>query len=302
MTSSILRLAISCPLSFVCLILFTGNKYKSASIYLLGIVVILDLYLTDITLFTPTTKQDQISAKAVELIKNDRTQFRVYSPTYSISQETAENEEIHLAQGVNPMQLAEYVRFMEMASGIPNHSYGVVVPPLIETGSDNGIPNYDTGKPDSKLLGQLNVRYLLSDSQITEPDNWRLISGLTNDWLYLNQAEQSEAYILDKGGNPQNLGVVVEKYTPNEIIISISKGEGDLVLSELIYPGWSAWVDGIEMPIKSYLGIFRMIELSGGAHQIVLKYQPSTLMYGLLFSGITLLALIGSIIKKHANR
>ncbi len=141
-SNSFIRLAILCPISFIGLIFLTRNKQKVLPIYMLGVVVILDLFLTDITLFAPTSNLEQTNAKAVEIIKNDKTLFRVYAPTYSISQEVAGKEEIRLAEGVNPMQLADYVRYMEKASGIPYEAYSVVVPPLIDTGSDNASSEF----------------------------------------------------------------------------------------------------------------------------------------------------------------
>lgn len=301
-TSSIIRMVIFCPICFICLILLTRMRRKVIPIIMLGISIGLDLYLTDITMFKFNPDANKTDVVINAELKKDKGLFRVFSPTYAISQQTAEESGIQLAEGVNPMQIGDYVKYFEKASGIPYNSYSVVTPPLIETISENGVQKYDIGKPDTKVLGQLNVRYLILDTELFKTNGWQLISSSKGQWLYQNQNELPRAYLLDNNGNIQRAGVVVEKYTPNEIIISTKDGMGNLVLSEVYYPGWRVWVDGVEKPIGLYEGIFRMIALAGGTHQIVFKFMPASLLVGLFISGITLILLLTITIRKHGNR
>ena len=111
----------------------------------IGIILTADLYLTDITLFGPSNKQNIQDSKAIEIIKNDKSLFRVYSPTYSIGQEVAERYGIQLVQGVNPMQLESYVNYLRKGDQYSYDKYSVVIPPLLEPNSES-----DHKKPDNR--------------------------------------------------------------------------------------------------------------------------------------------------------
>ena len=100
----------------------------------------------------------------------------------------------------------------------------------------------------------------------------------------------------------QSSDVQLDIFFPNDILVSTSNEAGDLILSEISYPGWQAWVDGVKKPIEEYKGIFRKIELNKGAHQIIFKYQPTSLFFGLIISGITVFTLFGIAIKRDAYR
>lgn len=301
-TNSILRLVILSPGYFMSLILLIRYRKKIIPLVIFGMVALLDLYFTDITLFTSRPLNGLDDAKAVEIIKNDEGKFRVFSPSYSISQEIAGKVSIQLVEGVNPMQLNDYVQFLEKATGIPYDAYSVVIPPLLEKSIDNDIHNYEVGEPESKSLGLLNVRYIIQNKQIKDSDGWQLLTSSDGSWIYRNLAELPRAYLLGIDGTAFMSDVLEERYTPNEISISTSNGAGNLVLSEIFYPGWQAWVDGVKRPIIEYKGIFRSIELNQGAHLIIFKYQPKSVFFGLLISGITLLALLGIAIKRYVYR
>lgn len=47
-----------------------------------------------------------------------------------------------------------------------------------------------------------------------------------------------------------------------------------LVLADMVYPGWTAIVDGTETPIGAVDGLFRGIALSPGDHFIEFEYRP----------------------------
>jgi uncharacterized membrane protein YfhO len=55
---------------------------------------------------------------------------------------------------------------------------------------------------------------------------------------------------------------------------------GMLVLSEVFYPGWKAWVDNQETPVLRANYLFRAIELPARAHRVRFKYEPMAFMVG----------------------
>jgi len=78
-----------------------------------------------------------------------------------------------------------------------------------------------------------------------------------------------------------------------KVIITESDGNGFLYLSDLYYPGWSAYIDGNKTPIYRANYAFRTILLPEGNHRIVFQYEPKSLKIG---SAISLVSLVAGLI------
>lgn len=77
-----------------------------------------------------------------------------------------------------------------------------------------------------------------------------------------------------------------------------SNYDGYLILPEVYFPGWKAFVDGKEMPIYKANYIFRAIYLPQGSHRVIFKYPfPRELKIGLAVSLTTFIMTIGLIFK-----
>ena len=132
----------------------------------------------------------------------------------------------------------------------------------------------------------------------------------------LNRLADSKTYLLNiaflsTSNNeiqPQSLGIIPPDsnstkkdsvkfihYSPNKFILeSYSSQTGFLVLSEIYYPGWKAFVDGKSTKIYRTDSILRGIYLEPGKHSILFRYQPTSFRNGLMITLITLIiTLIG---------
>ena len=86
--------------------------------------------------------------------------------------------------------------------------------------------------------------------------------------------------------------VQIQNYSPNRIDIdAISSSNAYLVLNELYYPGWKAYVDGIEAPILRADYLLRAVYLPSGRHKINFSYKPLTFIVGSIITFVTLLSL-----------
>jgi uncharacterized membrane protein YfhO len=86
----------------------------------------------------------------------------------------------------------------------------------------------------------------------------------------------------------------VTQYQPDRIEVELrSPGEGLLVLSEIVYPGWRAMVDGQERPVQQVSGILRGVAIAGGEHRVVASYDPPSVRWGKSLSLIALVGLLG---------
>jgi uncharacterized membrane protein YfhO len=95
--------------------------------------------------------------------------------------------------------------------------------------------------------------------------------------------------------------ITITKWTSNRIEIA-AEGPGRLVLSELVYPGWVATVDGNPVEIEPHQTIFRSVNLADGIHQIIFEFRPISVFAGLAVFLIVSLALFLSYLKEKRGR
>lgn len=66
-----------------------------------------------------------------------------------------------------------------------------------------------------------------------------------------------------------------------------------LVLTDTDYPGWSATVDGEQVPIQRVNGAFRGVGVAAGEHDVSFVYRPASLGRGAIISGAAFLVVLG---------
>jgi uncharacterized membrane protein YfhO len=77
----------------------------------------------------------------------------------------------------------------------------------------------------------------------------------------------------------------VSEYEANRIEIKTSTGSaGLLMLSEVYYPSWKAYVDGQPVPVHVADQLLRSVEVPAGDHTVELRYESWTLGWGVVIS------------------
>ena len=199
---------------------------------------------------------------------------RIYSPSYSLPQQTAASFRLETVNGIDPLQLRSFINFFGLASGTPTDKYSVTVPPFAE--GNLSLDNRDYAI-NPQLMGWLNVKYIVSAFQITSP--YLAYYGQIDDqFLYTNQAVRPRAWIQPDNDEADQYSdtVSILKYSPNTISLE-GTGPGYLVLADVIYPGWKVKVDGKEMDLLTIHQLLRGVYLSTGKHQVVFSFRPDLL-------------------------
>jgi hypothetical protein len=233
-----------------------------------------------------------VAPATAELIRNLEAAHsagdRVFSPSYSVPQDLAALAGLELADGVNPLQLAAYVRAMGQATGMEAEPYSVTLPPF-----PSGDPGLDWGPVlDPDRLGLLSVRYVVSDFPV-ETDGLIEQSVFGDTHVYLNPAARPRAWVQPGSpGEAAGAWQPVERWawTPNRIEVD-AQGPGTLIFSEVAYPGWRASVDGAPARIETWQGVLRAVQLGSGTHTVSLTFSPPVVLVGLALSLISALAL-----------
>lgn len=97
----------------------------------------------------------------------------------------------------------------------------------------------------------------------------------------------------------------IEQRGPNEVVTRFSAtAPGFLVLNDVFYPGWKAFLDGKETTILRANYLFRAIAVPEGQHTVQFRYEPLSLMAGLavlllFLSGVGIAAIKLAITKKR---
>jgi hypothetical protein len=219
---------------------------------------------------------------------DDLNHYRIYSPSYSLPQQTASLYHFQLVDGVDPLQLTTYVRFMEEATGVPVPGYSVTQPPFA-----SGDPAVDNQHwiPDAQKLGYLNVKYVIAEFPL-DGSQLQMLARFGETRVYVNP------FVLPRGWMQEGSSLLGKNIrsvdwlalSPNLIQIQ-AKGPGMLVLSEVVYPGWEASIDGIPTQVVIVGGLFRGVRLSAGEHRVVFKFVPRRLIAGIVLSMVACLLL-----------
>ncbi len=101
--------------------------------------------------------------------------------------------------------------------------------------------------------------------------------------------EEAPTAPIGPGGAAQ-----IARYSDEEVAVSLVDSVGGiLVLSDTYYPGWRAFVDGVEHPILRANHVFRAVVVPAGTREVVFAYEPNSFRYGLLVSAAAAVLWLG---------
>ena len=262
-------------------------------VWAIGLAIIaIDLLPVDWAVYRAATVDEAFAPgrAAADWLARQPGEFRVYSPSLSIPQHVAQQFGLQLADGVDPLQLARYVRFMQTATGVGAWGYSVTLPAFPGLQSDEDVHTVlKDVTPDAAALGLLNVKYVAADFPIHAADLIeRARFGATI--VYENTRMQPRARLA---AGPGQVRLVEQR--ANRLVVEAT-GPGTLVLSEVYAADWTVTLDGQPAAIRPAADVLRGVDVPAGAHTLELVYQPRAVYAGALLSLLSTLALAWAIV------
>jgi hypothetical protein len=188
---------------------------------------------------------------------------------------------------------------------------------------------------DSFYFSAASIHYIAdyTGTRLDDPAKkagWRLILERGQTKVYENEAAMPRAFVvhaaetvqdpvavlvwksfvptttvlLEKGFDTSLLAqagpdrVEITDYTPMRVVVRAELGGGGfLVLNDVNYPGWQAFVDDQPSEIYQANYIFRAVYLPAGRHTVEFVYRPLSLYVGSAISLTTLAIIAGFLIK-----
>ncbi|MEM8536106.1 MAG: YfhO family protein, partial [Chloroflexota bacterium] len=209
--------------------------------------------------------------------------------------------------------------------------------PQVEDVSYGKLSNEALLQPDNPVLPSLNVKYLLVPQEL-QPNLGSTFEQVYEDELvrvYENTTVYERAYFVDRvevvsdqqavletvtaaGFDGQQTALVetvsplaiseatgeatvsITDHTPNQTNLSVSTTEERLlVMSEMYFPGWHAYINGEETPIYRTNYLFRGIVVPEGEHTITFEYRPNSLIIGGTLSMVAIIIMIGLLLIRQ---
>lgn len=179
---------------------------------------------------------------------------------------------------------------------------------------------------DSRVMDLLNVKYVLSVGQVGSLRH-QPVMMLNADYLpraflvgqsrffdthdevldYMKTPDfdpAAEVLLIGEGqettyspepGAPGEVEIVT--YGPCEITLTVNAERACyLVVSDVYYPGWDAYVDGCQSDLLRADYAFRAVEIAPGIHEVRMAYTPVHFRVGVLLSAAGI-ALLGALIS-----
>jgi hypothetical protein len=155
------------------------------------------------------------------------------------------------------------------------------------------------------LLDQLNVTYIASPRSLDLP----IVYRADDVTIYRNdQALPRARIVLDLAANgritiaPESSIKSLTDSGNTVTIRAVSPMAGYLVLADVYYPGWHAWVDGTQVPIELANTAFRAVKLTVGEHVIEFRYEPASVQTGAALTVVSgLIVLSGWILTQRPS-
>ncbi len=227
---------------------------------------------------------------------------------------------VESATGYDPSMLSNYYDFIDASNGSETSSilsHNVQIPYVDMTSPYVNFLNvqyvlvpfaYDTliGNSQYKLLYTSDTyglrlyensavlpRFYIAGEAKTFSDRQEVAAAIRSR----KYDPQTTLLVTDKTSNDcedvSTSKIIQDRITLNSVRLTLnSPCNAYLATSEVMYPGWRAYIDGKRVPVITNNLAFRAVEVPGGEHVVEFTFVPESFLTGLAISLVTVCCLI----------
>ena len=107
---------------------------------------------------------------------------------------------------------------------------------------------------------------------------------------------EGDAPVLPTADNSEDVATITKSDSSGMSIKTKTGVDSLLMLSEIAYPAWNAYVDGERVPIHTADHALRAIPIPAGEHVVELRYESTSLRVGIAITGISYAALVAILV------
>ncbi len=304
------------------LLLYKAKRLKSQ--YMIAGIVVLCLadmwqvnkrYLNDEMFVERSVRETPVTANAaVTQVMNDKSLY--YRVLNLASNTFNENETSYHLKSVGGYHPAKLRRYQEMVERYISPEMQALFGAVADAQGDMTKVDGDSIFP---VLSMVNTKYFIFPLQSGQAAPLLNPYAFGNGWFvdrveYVDDANREIAAVGDidlrrvavadarfKEAIGESVAqdstgtVTLTSYDANRLTYDISSLRGGVVVfSDIYYPGWTATVDGVEVPVGRVNYILRAINVKPGAHKVELSFFPKTVdtTETIAYAGYVLLVII----------
>lgn len=256
-------------------------------------------YLSDDMFSRPKARKEYFKPTGADnFILQDKEHHRVLDFSHSTFNDNTAAYYHHSIGGYHAAKLRRYQELIE--NHISSEMSGIQS--MLVPGAEGQPFVVDASKGSIPVLNMLDMKYLIIPVQggslaAVNPDacgNAWYVSSL--DYVDDADTELASLYNLDTHtmavadrkfeqvlGNAQpqdsTASIRLTKYECNELTYEAESATGGVaVFSEIYYPGWTATVDGKDVPVGRVNYVLRAINIAPGRHEVHFEFHPQSLV------------------------
>ena len=288
------------------LLFYKAGKLKP--LYMLGGIFVLCLvdmwqvdkrYLND-GMFVPRSERDtppEMSETDRMILEDNSLDYRVLNFSTNTFNE---NETSYFHKSVGGYHPAKLRRYQELIEAYISPEMRKAMEAIAKNGGDMAAVDGNAVYP---VLNMLNTKYFIMPLQggdtapIENPyacgNAWfvnkvSFVDNANEELATVGKIDVRHEAVADKRfqqtlgastTNDSTATVTLKSYEPDRLVYDVkSTNGGVLVFSEIYYPGWTATIDGNDVPVGRVNYVLRALNMKPGNHKVELTFKPKTVV------------------------
>lgn len=288
------------------LLFYKAGKLKP--LYMLGGIFVLCLvdmwqvdkrYLND-GMFVPRSERDtppEMSETDRMILEDKSLDYRVLNFSTNTFNE---NETSYFHKSVGGYHPAKLRRYQELIEAYISPEMRKAMEAIAKNGGDMAAVDGNAVYP---VLNMLNTKYFIMPLQggdtapIENPyacgNAWfvnkvSFVDNANEELATVGKIDVRHEAVADKRfqqtlgastTNDSTATVTLKSYEPDRLVYDVkSTNGGVLVFSEIYYPGWTATIDGNDVPVGRVNYVLRALNMKPGNHKVELTFKPKTVV------------------------